>query len=107
MEKLDQIGADYRPGNLATVSLGLRYEENPRIVPQLQANLTRKSADLGALADVPDTAGTVAYLSPGVSANVLKNTQMYVFMQLPVYSNLEGYQLFPHYTATVGISHVF
>ncbi len=104
---LDQPGADYRPGNLATVSLGLRYEANPKLVPQLQVNITRKYADTGALADTPDTAGTVAYLSPGVSASVMKNTQMYAFVQLPIYRNLDGYQLFPHYTATVGISHAF
>lgn len=107
MEKLDQVGADYRPGNLATVSVGMRYEANPGIVPQLQINITRKSAELGALADTADTAGTVAYLSPGISANVIKNTQMYAFVQLPLYSHLDGYQLFPHYTATVGISHAF
>ncbi|HUW75761.1 MAG TPA: hypothetical protein VMV70_03695 [Gallionella sp.] len=107
MENLDQVGSDYRPGNLATVSVGLRYEENPRIVPQLQLNITRKSAELGALADTADTAGTVAYLSPGISVNVIKNTQMYAFVQLPLYSHLDGYQLFPHYTATVGISHAF
>ena len=102
---LDQPGEDYRPGNLASMSFGVRYEDNPRIVPQLQVNITRRYADTGALADSPDSAGTVAYLSPGISANVMKNTQVYAFVQMPIYSNLDGYQLFPHYTATVGISH--
>jgi hypothetical protein len=106
-EKLDQAGADYRPGNLATVSFGLRYEADPNLVPQLQVNLTRKSRDQGALADTTDTAGTVAYLSPGVSATVLKSLQVYGFVQVPVYSNLDGYQLFPRWTATVGLSHSF
>jgi hypothetical protein len=106
-EKLDQIGADYRPGNLLTVSFGVRYEADPRIVPQLQVNMTRKSADGGALADTNDTAGTVAYLSPGISAMVTKEVHMYGFVQLPVYSNLDGYQLFPRYTASVGIGYAF
>ncbi len=105
LHALDQPGEDYRPGNLASVSFGVRYEANPSIVPQLQVNITRRYADMGALADSADSAGTVAYLSPGISANVMKNTQMYAFVQLPIYSNLDGYQLFPHYTATVGISH--
>jgi hypothetical protein len=26
-------------------------------------------------------------------------------LQLPVYSDLAGYQLFPHWTMTVGLSH--
>jgi hypothetical protein len=106
-EKLDQTGADYRPGNLGTVSFGLRYEADPNIVPQLQVNITRKSHDQGALADTTDTAGTVAYLSPGVSGTVFKSLQVYGFVQLPVYSDLDGYQLFPRWTATVGLSHAF
>lgn len=107
MHKLDETGADFRPGNVGTVSFGLRYEADPRIVPQVQVNISRKSHDQGALADTTDTAGTVAYLSPGVSVSVIKNTQIYGFVQLPVYSKLDGYQLFPHWTASVGVSYAF
>ncbi|MFA6231509.1 MAG: transporter [Rhodanobacter sp.] len=103
-QRLDTPGADYRPGNLASMSVGLRYEAHANWVPQLQLNLQHKSADQGALADVPDTAGTVAYLSPGISATLAKNIQAYAFVQLPVYSHLSGYQLFPHWTGTVGVS---
>jgi cytochrome c biogenesis protein CcmG/thiol:disulfide interchange protein DsbE len=55
-QNLDQPGGDYRPGNLSTVSFGLRYEANPAVVPQLQINVTRKSADQGALADTAGNA---------------------------------------------------
>jgi hypothetical protein len=106
-ENLDQAGEDYRPGNLTTVSFGARYEANPKIVPQLQVNITHKSADQGALADTLDTAGNVVYLSPGISASVMKGTQTYAFVQLPVYSKLDGYQIFPRWTASVGIRHSF
>ena len=105
--KLDSPGADYRPGNLASLSFGVRYEAHPDWVPQLQVNLTRKSHDQGALADTTDTAGTVAYLSPGLSVTVDKGWQAYGFVQLPVYSQLDGYQLFPHWTASLGISTAF
>ncbi|HTY03673.1 MAG TPA: transporter [Rhodocyclaceae bacterium] len=106
-EALHQAGADYRPGNLATVSFGLRYEANPTIVPQVQVNMTWKSRDQGALADVANSAGNVVYLSPGVTVSVAKNTEMYGFVQLPVYSNLDGYQLLPHWTVAIGLSHAF
>ena len=106
-KELNQAGADYRPGNLVTVSFGLRYEANPEIVPQVQVNITRKSHDQGALADAVDTAGTVAYLSPGVMVAVAGHTHVYGFVQLPIYSKLDGYQLFPHWVATVGVSHFF
>jgi hypothetical protein len=102
--RLDQPGADFRPGNQLTISGGLRYEANPTWVPQLQLNLLRKGRDQGAFADIADTAGTVAYLSPGITVSLRKNVQMYGFVQLPVYSNLQGYQLFPRWTASVGIS---
>jgi hypothetical protein len=107
IHSLDQPGNDYRPGNLTVVSFGLRYESNPRLVPQLQINLSRKDHDQGALADTTDTAGTVAYLSPGLTVMVTKKMHLYGFVQLPVYSNLDGYQLFPRWTGSIGASYAF
>lgn len=106
-QKLDQPGEDFRPGNFAVVSFGLRYEANPNIVPQLQLNVSRKSHDQGALADVEDSAGTVAFLSPGITVALPHNAQAYGFVQLPVYSRLDGYQLFPRWTASAGVSYAF
>jgi hypothetical protein len=106
-EKLDQPGEDFRPGNLAVVSFGLRYEASPKTVPQLQVNLSRKSHDQGALADTQDSAGTVAYLSPGITVRLQQHVHLYGFVQLPVYSKLDGYQLFPHWTASAGVSYAF
>ena len=101
----NQPGNDFRPGNAATAVVGVRYEADPRWVPQLQLNLLRRSADQGALADSPDTAGTVAYLSPGVTALVASGLYAYAVVQVPAYSSLSGYQLFPHWTGTVGVSY--
>lgn len=106
-QRLDQPGADYRPGNLATVSFGVRYEADPIFVPQLQVNITHKTADQGALADTRNTAGTAAYLSPGVTMAIAPQTQLYAFLQVPVYSRLEGYQLFPRWAASIGVTHAF
>jgi len=106
-QKLSQAGEDFRPGNQGTVSLGLRYQARPDITPQLQLNLSRKNHDQGALADTANTAGTVAYLSPGIAVSVRRNVQLYSFIQVPVYSKLEGYQVFPRWTATVGASYAF
>ena len=103
-ERLDRAGADFRPGNTASLSIGLRYEAHANWVPQLQLNWLHKMADQGALSDHPDTEGTVAYLSPGISASLSRNLQAYAFVQVPVYSHLAGYQVFPRWTGTVGIS---
>jgi hypothetical protein len=32
---------------------------------------------------------------------------LYGFVQLPLYSKLDGYQVFPHWTASVGVSYAF
>ena len=106
-QALDQIDANYRPGNALTVSAGLRYENNPIWVPQLQFNYTHKSTDQGALADITDSAGDVVYASPGLTLRLEQNLQVYSFIQLPLYSNLVGYQLFPRWTANAGISYAF
>lgn len=93
---------DFRPGNTTTVSFGMRYERNLMWAPQLQMNLTHKGVDQGALADITSTAGDVAYLSPGLTLNVAGRLNVYGFAQLPVYSDLVGYQVFPRYTFSVG-----
>ena len=104
-ERLDQPGNDYRPGNSTTVSLGLRYEGSPQWAPQLQLNALYKKPDTGALADVQNSAGTVLYVSPGITARVFAGLNVFAFVQLPVYSNLYGIQLFPRFTASVGASY--
>ena len=106
-EGLNQPGSDFRPGNQANLNLGLRYEANPDLVPQLQINLSHKCADQGALADTTDTAGTVAYLSPGVNVTVMQGMHAFAFLQLPFASNLAGYQLFPRWTGSIGLAYHF
>ena len=105
--KQNRPGNDFRPGNSTTLSFGLRYEAHPAWAPQLQMNLTHKGVDQGALADLTDTAGYVAYVSPGLTAQVVGDLSVYAFAQLPVYSKLVGYQVFPRYTFSVGAGYRF
>jgi hypothetical protein len=107
LQALDQVNANFRPGNTLTASVGLRYEESPDWTPQLQINYTHKSTDQGALADITDSAGDVVYLSPGASVTVAHGLNVYGFVQVPVFSDLIGYQLFPRWTANAGISYAF
>jgi hypothetical protein len=106
-QRMDQPGNDFRPGNALSVSLGLRYEGNPRWVPQLQLNLLHKARDEGALADVQNTAGSVAYVSPGITVQLSASLHVFAFAQLPVYSNLYGIQLFPRWTGSAGVTYAF
>jgi hypothetical protein len=106
-QRMDQPGNDFRPGNALTMSVGLRYEGEPRWVPQLQLNLLHKAPDEGALADVQNTAGSVVYVSPGITVQLSTSLHMFAFAQLPVYSNLYGIQLFPRWTGSAGMSYAF
>jgi hypothetical protein len=105
--RMDQPGDDYRPGNATNVSLGLRYEHDPAWVPQVQLNLLHKSRDQGALADIQNTAGSVAYLSPGLTGRLSDRLHLFGFVQVPLYSNLYGFQLFPRYTLSAGANYAF
>jgi hypothetical protein len=107
LESLDQVDANFRPGNTLTASVGLRYENSPDWTPQLQINYTHKSTDQVALADITDSAGDVVYLSPGLSVNLTRGLNVYGFVQIPVFSDLVGYQLFPRWTANAGVSYAF
>jgi hypothetical protein len=40
-----------------------------------------------------------------LTVQVHHHLQLYGVLQVPVYSNLGGYQLFPHWAGTVGISY--
>lgn len=105
--KQNQPGNDFRPGNSQTLSAGLRYEAHPMWIPQVQVNVIHRSPDQGALADTADTVGTIAYFSPGITVQVVQKLHAYGVVQVAIYSNLNGYQLFPHYTATAGLSYAF
>ena len=84
--RLDRAGEDFRPGNTTTIGFGARYEARPDIVPQLQINVFRKGRDRGALADYPNSAGTVVYAAPGVTVAIAENVQAFGFAQLPLYA---------------------
>jgi hypothetical protein len=98
---------DYRPGNQVNLSSGLRYMAFTNWVPQLQLNFAHRGQDSGTNADVDNSAGTFVYLSPGVSYLSGKHTQVYGLVQIPIYHQLDGWQLAPRWTATLGISHRF
>lgn len=92
----------YRPGDALNLSGGLRYVAHEGVTPELQLNVQHRRRDEGANADVDNSGGTITYLSPGLSVAVSKQARLYGFVQLPIHYQLEGLQLAPRWTATVG-----
>jgi hypothetical protein len=108
---LFQAALDYRegycPGNAINVNAGLRYQGVPWIAPQLQINAKYGLHDEGANADRISTGGTLVYASPGIVVPVVKKASVYGFFQVPVYQNVNGVQLAPRYTVSLGVKSAF
>jgi hypothetical protein len=98
---------DYRPGSSLSLNAGLRYLGLGRWTPQLQLNLRSARRDSGAEADVDNSGGTFAYLSPGLSVALGERWHAYGFVQLPVYERANGLQLAPRITASLGMRYRF
>lgn len=95
--------ADFIPSTSLNVSAGLRWLNASAFTPQLQLNVKSESREHGAEADTPNSGGTLAYLSPGLTAEITAGTTGYVFVQLPVYQRVNGLQLEPRWLLSVGL----
>lgn len=107
MQKAFNEHKDYRPGDSVNVNLGVRYLEFAGFTPQLQLNARNVERDSGDNADIYSTGGTLVYLSPGVSVPINKQASVYGFVQLPIYQDVNGVQLTPRYTASLGARYSF
>ncbi|KAB2642370.1 MAG: TonB-dependent receptor [Verrucomicrobia bacterium] len=99
--------SDYQPGSAEKLSIGLRFTGIERITPQLQVNAKISARDLGGQSDHFNSGGTLVYLSPGVTVDLTKTLSSYAFVQLPLYQNVNGYQLAPTWILSVGIHSAF
>lgn len=97
----------YKPGNNANLSMGLRYTALPSIIPTAQINVRHARPDSGAAADTFATGGTLAYVTLGAIVPVSERFTPYVDVQVPIYQNVNGIQLTPRYTVSIGAKVAF
>jgi hypothetical protein len=97
----------YRPGVSLNANLGVRYVASETVTPELQINARTVRRDRGANADIENSGGTLVYLSPGATVSISQNIKVFGFVQVPIYQRVNGYQLSPRYTASVGARYVF
>ena len=84
---------EYRPGNQYQVNLGYRYPFGHDLQGLLQINALLRGHDSGANAE-PDLSGSkTVFLSPGLSYALTHDFQIYSFLQLPIYRQVNGVQL--------------
>lgn len=98
---------DYKPGDGQNLNLGVRYAGFSGFTPQVQLNVRHVARDSGANADTVSTGGLLAYLSPGVNVAINKQMSIYSYVQVPVYQNVNGVQLAPRASASVGLRYAF
>ena len=99
--------SDYQPGTAENLSAGLRYTGIQRVIPQLQVNAKIASRDLGGQSDHFNSGGSLVYLSPGVTVELTQSVSTYAFVQVPLYQDLNGYQLAPTWILSVGVHAAF
>ena len=96
---------DYRPGLAGTASAGIHYTGWRGFTPQLQLNFRAAEKDHGANADRPNSGGEQLYLAPGFTAALGPRLSAFGFAQVPLYQRVNGYQLAPGYTLSIGFQY--
>jgi hypothetical protein len=95
---------DYRPGNRYTLDVGYRYEATEKVGLMLQVNALLRRRDRGAQAEPEESGGRFVHVSPGISYAFSRSTQVYGFVQVPVYQHVNGVQLTADWGAVVGFT---
>lgn len=99
--------AGFLPSTGVTLSGGVRWLNASRLTPQLQLNLKWEGREHGSEADTDNSGSTVVHLSPGVTAELGQSSTAFVFVQLPVYQRVNGFQLEPRWLLSLGVSRRF
>lgn len=98
---------DFKPGRKLGVDTGLNYSATPDLNLLLQLNLQHKSRDSGSNAEPADSGGRSVNVSPGFSYRITSDTQIYGFLQKPIYQYVNGRQLTADWSVAFGISTLF
>lgn len=97
----------YQPGNVYAMDLGYRYDVNEKLGLNAQLNYVYKSRDKGVEAEPEDSGGQTLSIAPGVTYAFTPAVQVYGFVAVPVYRNVNGVQLTANWSAAVGVSMQF
>jgi hypothetical protein len=98
---------DFKPGVGANLTAGVRYVSGGSLVPHLQINVRTERRESGANADIPNSGATLAYLSPGATLTLSDSLKAYGFVQFPIYQRVNGLQLEPKYSASLGLHYAY
>ncbi|TCV85160.1 transporter [Sulfurirhabdus autotrophica] len=98
---------NFTPGDRIAIDLGLNYPLSEKWGVLLQLNALHKNRDAGTNAEPDLSGGTYVFVSPGLSYALGPHSQVYGFIQKPVYQYVNGVQLTADLTAVIGVRHHF
>ncbi len=93
----------FRPGAGINMNAGIRYLSAGAFAPQLQINVRSERRETGINADTDNSGSTLINLSPGFSLDLGGKTSLYAFVQVPLYQRVNGLQLEPRYSVSMGL----
>lgn len=102
----------FRPGNDVALDAGAHYALSPALTGLLQLNAHFKERDSGVNAN-PHSGGYSLNLSPGLSFAVAPKTNLYGFVQLPLYQYANPDPVLPYgqltapWSLSLGVSHSY
>lgn len=94
----------FRPGDQLSVTGGVRYPFGTGLAGLFQVNALYRRRDSGVNAEPDLSGGEFVFASPGLSYAVTADTQVYGFVQLPLYRYVNGTQLAADASWVVGLS---
>jgi hypothetical protein len=97
----------FKPGDGVNANFGVRYSGFSSVTPHLQVNVRAEGRESGVNADIDNSGATLAYLSPGLTFNVSPKFQVYVFGQVPIAQRVNGLQLEPRSSVSLGLHWTF
>jgi hypothetical protein len=93
----------YRPGSFVQGTLALNYTHWRGFTPQLQLSVRATGKDSGINSDRDNSGGEQVNLSPGFSAKLGARANLFGYVELPLYSRVNGLQLVPRAKASLGV----
>jgi hypothetical protein len=93
----------YKPGSFVQVSAALNYTHWRNITPQLQLSFRKTWRDSGPAADRPNSGGEQVNLAPGLSAKLGTKVVGFTYVELPLFTRVNGYQLVPKAKFSAGL----
>jgi hypothetical protein len=93
----------YKPGAFVQASAALNYTHWRNVTPQLQLSFRATGRDSGVNSDRPNSGGEQVSIAPGLSGNISSRAVAFGFVELPLYTRVNGYQLVPKAKFSAGL----